>query len=332
MRTKQAVSKSERFGEALVAPSERHVGIAVIAVLSFATPSRPAMGAPVPGASIEIWLRGLSKQDGEGAERLRQRRFNLDRLPLRDVERRDAQYDEVRQYRGILLGDILKRYGPDESIDLAILHFANGMAVPVAFRDEATMRRLKPFIARASLTRRGGALSVGKFPAIPKTDAPGDRRRIEFAGNKVVVAERWHREVAQGTQPGLSPWGHVDTLVGVELVVSKAYYAQFEPSREAAVQRGLTLFRQNCQFCHGLRHVGATFGWDLESDTVINYRDSAAHLYHNTTYRPQNAAELGLMMPALSFLTEADAAAIRAWLLAASPGPLPRYAPPVSAK
>jgi mono/diheme cytochrome c family protein len=310
---------------------DRHLGIAVIAALSFGAPPGLATAAPVPGASIEIWLRGANKQDGEGAERLRQRRFELDRLPLSNVERRDAQYEEVRSYSGIRLGDLLKRYRPDGSIDLAILHFANGMAVPVAFREADTMKRLDPFIARASRMRRGGA-RVGNFPPIPKKDTPDDRRPIEFSANKVVVAERWHPEVAPGTQPGFSPWAHVDTLVGVELVAAKAYYAQFEVAGDAAVQRGLTLFRQNCQFCHGVRDVGATFGWDFESDTVFNYRDSAAHLYHNAAYRPQNAAELGLMMPALSFLTEADAAAIRKWLLAVSTGSKPRYASPASAR
>jgi mono/diheme cytochrome c family protein len=311
---------------------KRRLWMGLLAFLAFGAPGEPAVAAPVPGASIEIWLRGPRKDDGDGAVRLARRRFNIDRLPLRDVERFDAQYADVRQYSGVLLSAILKRYRPDESVDLAILHFENGMAVPVAFREPATMKRLDPFIARAWRTRRDDTFKVGHFPAIPKKHAPDDRRPIEFSGNKVVVAELWHPEVAPGTQPGFSPWAHVNTLVGIELVAATAYYAQFEVAGDPTVQRGLTLFRQNCQFCHGARDVGATFGWDFGSESVFNYRDSAAHLFHNATYRPQNAAELGLMMPALSFLTEADAGAIREWLLAISRRPTPRYAEPTSKK
>lgn len=311
----------------------RHFEIAGIALVVFSAPSRPAMAAPAPGDSVEIWVRGSTDQDNDDRGRTGRRRVDLDRLPLIEVERRDAQYEEVRRYRGIPLGAILKRYAPDKSLDLAILHFTNGMAVPVPFREAATMKRLDPFIARAWRSRRGGTLRVGAFPAIAKKDVRDDPRPIEFSGNKLVVAERWHPEVAPGSQPGFSPWAHVDTLVGIELVGGSAYFAQFEVGSEATVKQGLTLFRQNCQFCHGVRHVGASFGWDfVDSSTVFNYQESAAHLYHNAAYKPRNAPELGLMMPALSFLKEADAAAIRAWLQAISKGPMQRYAAPASTK
>jgi mono/diheme cytochrome c family protein len=303
--------------------------MAGLALLMFSAPSRPAMAAPAPGDSVDIWVRGATDQDSDRAGRTGQRRIKLDRLPLTDVERRDAQYEDVRRYRGIPLSEILKRYAPDKSLDLAILHFANGMAVPVPFRDAAIMKRLDPFIARGWRLRRGGPLKVGAFPAIAKTDVPDDPRPIAFQGNKLVVAERWHPDVAPGSQPGFSPWAHVDTLVGIELVVASAYFAQFDIGSEATVQRGGALFRQNCQFCHGVRRVGARFGWDfVDAGTIFNYQQSAAHLYHNAAYKPRNAAELGLMMPALNFLKEEDAVAIRAWLQAIAKGPMQRYTPP----
>jgi mono/diheme cytochrome c family protein len=311
----------------------RHFEIAGIALLMFSAPSRPAIAAPAPGDSVEIWVRGSTDRDADRRGRTGRRRVYLDRLPLTEVVRRDAQYEEVRRYRGIPLNEILKRYAPDKSLDLAILHFANGMAVPVPFRDPAAMKRLDPFIARGWRLRRGGTLRVGAFPAIAKKDVRDDPRPIEFSGNKLVVAERWHPDVAPHSQPGFSPWAHADTVVGIELAGAGAYFAQFEAGNEATVQRGLALFRQNCQFCHGVRHVGASFGWDfVDSSTSFNYQDSAAHLYHSASFKPRNAAELGLMMPALSFLTEADAAAIRAWLQAISKAPMQPYAPPASAR
>jgi mono/diheme cytochrome c family protein len=158
---------------------------------------------------------------------------------------------------------------------------------------------------------------------------PGDRRPIEFWGNKLVVAERFHPEVAPAAQPGFSPWTHADTLVGIELVAARAYYAQFEVGGDATVQRGLALFRQNCQFCHGVRHVGASFGWDfVDSEAFQRQQESAANLYHNVAHKPQNAGELGLMMPALGFLTEADAGAMREWMRAAAAVPVAPYTPP----
>ena len=301
---------------------------AIIALLAFGAASRPAAAAPTPGASVDIWVRGSSR-DGAGGERLRQRRFVLDRLPLANVERHDAQYEMVRQYRGISLAEILKRYRPDDSLDLAILHFANGMAVPLPFREAATMKRLDPFVARGWRTQPGARIMIGNFPAIPKKDVPDDRRPIEFSGNKLVVADRFHPEVAPAAQPGFSPWTHADTLVGIELVAASAYYVQFEAGGNATVQRGLTLFRQNCQFCHGVRDVGAHFGWDfVDSEAIQSQQQSAAHLYHNVAYKPRNAGELGLMMPALGFLTEADAGAMREWMHAVANAPMAPYEAP----
>ena len=306
----------------------RRLETAVLALLAVGAAPRPATAAPPPGASVDVWVRGASR-DGDGGKRLGQRRFLLDRLPLASVERHDAQYEAVRQYRGIPLAEILKRYRPDSSLDLAILHFANGMAIPLPFRDAATVKRLDPLIARGWRTQPGARVMIGNFPAIPKKNVPGDRRPIEFSGNKVVVAERYHPEVAPAAQPGFSPWTHSDTLVEIELVAARAYYAQFEVGGDATVQRGLALFRQNCQFCHGVRRVGASFGWDfVDSEAFQRQQESAANLYHNVALKPQNAGELGLMMPALGFLTDADAGAMREWMRAVAAVPVAPYAPP----
>ena len=80
---------------------------AVLALLAVGAAPRPATAAPPPGASVDVWARGASR-DGDGGKRLGQRRFLLDRLPLASVERHDAQYEAVRQYRGIPLAEILK--------------------------------------------------------------------------------------------------------------------------------------------------------------------------------------------------------------------------------
>ena len=277
-------------------------GVALLVALA----ESPAAASPNAVNGIEVWIRGNSQPDEQGSPQEGSRRLRLDRVRLKTVERYDAQYGRIGRYRGILLRDVLSDFASDASVDLAILHFANGMAIPLAFRDADTMKRLDPFIARAST-----------FPPIPKKDTPFDRRPIEFTGNKLVVGDRWHPDVAPGTP--FSPWAHADTLVGIELVATAPYYAQFEAAGEARVGRGVALFRQSCQFCHGVHHVGATFGWDFVDSAIINrYEDSPANLYHNVAYKPRNATELGLMMPPLAFLTESAAEDLRKWLQAIS--------------
>ena len=289
-----------------------------------------AVGTDAASGSVEIWVRGGIGPGAEKARHERSRRMALHGPVATEVERDDPQYNAVRRYRGVSLSTLLRRYAPPASLDLAILHFANGMAIPLPFRDEAVMKRLDPFVATA--TAVGGqakALPLGAFPPIAKKDTQSDPRPIRFSGNKIVVAERWHPDVPAGRESGFSPWLHADSLVGVELVASRSYHAQFDVGGDASVRRGLTIFRENCQFCHRIGDVGATFGWDLVTATRDDsYRESAAHLYHNVSFKPRNAPELGLMMPPLGFLTEEDAGYMLAWLEAVASQPLPRYQPP----
>ena len=288
-----------------------------------------ALAKPVKGDVIDVWVRGAMEKDGGQSTRLGSRRIALDKLPLRNVQLHDIQYGEVGDYRGISLGDFLARARPDTALDLAILHFSNGMAIPVPFRDATVMKRLDPFIVRGMRMRAGDPFSKGTFPALPKNDARTDGRPIVFPGNKIVVVERWHPAVAPTAQPDFSPWTHTAALTGIELAVAQPYNAQFDVGGDASAQRGLALFRESCQFCHGVRHVGASFGWDfVESTRIHSYQDSAANLYHNVAYKPRNATELGLMMPPLTFMTEKDAGDMRQWLQAIGTSTMPAYTPP----
>jgi len=299
-----------------------------IATVMLGLPPDVASAPFAPGRIVEIWTRGPRDADSGESAHLRSRQFDLDKLPSTRVARYDVQYDEVADYRGIPLQSLLARFAPEPYLDLAILHFVNGMAVPVPFRDAASMKRLDPFIARAMRTRRMRPFLAGRFPPTRKRPAPIDGRPISFLGNKVVVADRWHPDLAPGKDAAFSPWEHTDTLVGIELVASRPYYAQFDAGADSVVRRGMAFYRQSCQFCHGVRHVGASFGWDfVESAPMYSYADSPANLHHHVAYKPTNAAEFGLMMPALPFMTEADAAELRQWLEAIKGMPAPAYTP-----
>ena len=160
-----------------------------------------AASAPTAAGTVEIWVRGETGTGQPGTTKHeRSRKTVLAAMRLAEVQRYDAQYDDVRRYRSVPLREVLRRYAPPPLSDLAILHFANGMAIPLPFRDEAVMTRLDPFVATGVAPGNApAAVPTGEFPAIPRKDAASDPRPLRFSGNKVVVAERWHPDVLVAT-------------------------------------------------------------------------------------------------------------------------------------
>jgi mono/diheme cytochrome c family protein len=294
-------------------------------------PPPAAPGAPAAISTIEVWVRGPGAQKGDQSPRGRSMTVSLDELSLVDRARFDVQYAQRRTYRGVALQAVLDRFGPDPQQDLAILHFANGMAVALPFRDRGTMSRLDPFVARG-ISGRGGAPSrLGVFPSIARKDARADARPIRFLGNKIVVGERWHPEVAARALSTFSPWTHTDTLVGIELVESVPYYRQFDVGDSEQAADGFRLYRQSCQFCHGARKVGAKMGWDfVEPAPIYDYRKQM-NLYFHVAIKPLDAAERGLLMPAMRFMSEDDAAELWQWLKAVGTKPMRPYQPTAAA-
>jgi mono/diheme cytochrome c family protein len=202
------------------------------------------------------------------------------------------------------------------------------MAVPVPFRDAGAMKRLDPFIARAMETHPGGPVRAAFFPDIRRKASTEDPRPIAFSGNKIVVAELWHPAVAAAAQRAFSPWRHTDTLTGIELVASRPYYHQFDPGGGDYVQRGQALFQQSCQFCHGVRKVGAKLGWDfVEPAPIWTVHRGAKNLFLHVAFKPVDATERGLQMPAMRFMSQDDADLLWHWLKAVATAPQPPYAP-----
>lgn len=275
---------------------------------------------------IQVWTRPAG--DAESAARARRRTVRLGALPTVVAGRRDPQYGATYTFRAVPLTAVLDAAGAPPWADLALLHFANGMVVPLPFRDGTVMKRLDPWLAREILIDgRAQPLPPVTRKAREYVDVPA----LAFAGNKIVVKEAFHPEVAAGAQPAFSPWAHADALVGVEFVAAAPYYRQFDVAGDGAGRAGFALYRQNCQFCHGARQVGARRGWDLVSPVPVHtYRASGKRLYHHVRFERHDATERGLMMPALKHMTEADAAALWVWLRAIGTTPMPAYAPPAA--
>jgi mono/diheme cytochrome c family protein len=258
------------------------------------------------------------------------RRVALETAPLLEVERLDAQYATRHRYRGVPLQWLLDTSSVPPGLDLALLHFENGMIVPLPFREATAMERLAPFVA-VEVWAPDASGEQGwrrELPELPKRgDESEDWRPIRFRGNKMVVQTLWHPDVPHATLAVFSPWQHVDRLVGIEFVQSEAYRRLLSGPPSKQVREGYRVYSERCQFCHGVRQVGATFGWDFAVPVPLHsYRDPHS-LFLHAKYREMNATFRGLMMPAFSDLGQAQATALWAWMEAVvREGPAP-YAP-----
>ena len=304
--------------------------IAVVLV-ALAGIDQSANAAPAPGngtSTIDIWVRKPGATGAGGAARDRAQSLNVDTLPLSEANRVDVQYHGAFVYRGIDLQQIIQTYGPPAGSDLALLHFSNGMQIPLAFRDADLMNRLTPFLARGIRLGPKRPLQIGRFPKVSRPRSGFvDARPIIFGGNKLVVADRGHPDVPPAAGEVLSPWAEADTLTGIEFVSRSAYYAQFEIDPDPVVKVGEQLFTQSCQFCHGVRQTGAGYGWDFVDPTPVAEYRGARNFFLHVKYKPLDAGARGLRMPALSYMSENDAQSIWLWLKAVAQRPLRPYAP-----
>jgi mono/diheme cytochrome c family protein len=262
---------------------------------------------------------------------------DLDALPLREVKQFDAQYEGEFHYRGVPLAALIAQLGPAPTFDLVILHFANGIRVPLPFREPSVMDRLQPFVARAMATSAGSPLERGRFPLMTKRqEGYVDLHPLVFSGNRLVVADRWHPYVPDAARHAFSPWALVDTLVGLEFTEAAMYEEELGLTLGAPhspVRLGAARFRETCQFCHAVRGVGGAFGWDfLEPEPIysdswmahfhsgygdyLGRRDPVNDLYAHLVFRLSDDGQR--LMPALRYLKKADVEALWTWLKAAA--------------
>lgn len=275
--------------------------------------------------NIELWTRQQGSHTGAARGREQRKVIDVSTFEAVDAELDDAQLGAKRRYRAIKLESLLNQAAPDAKLDTAILHFRNGMAVPIPFRDAQAMARLNLSLALA--VEVDGTMSTA-FPPLRKEGAETrDKRPIFFDGNKIVAPTLWHPLVGDKAIQAFSPWKHVDRLEGIEFVNWAAYTKQFTFGRTPDVARGQDLFLARCAFCHGVRKVGADFGWDfVEPVAVSTYRSAPALLTH-MKYKLGDAPERGLMMPNFADVTEADAKALWKFLDAAAKTEPKAYVP-----
>lgn len=266
--------------------------------------SATAGQTPPPAGTLELrW------QVGGKARRLA---VPLEGLTQSEVERTDLQYARPLRFRGVPLSALLAKLPGDGTLVLA--HFENGMVVPLP--DAKGLERLAPFVA----TRAWSGDAWGELPPASKPGTKDrDVRPTRFAGNKLVLTDRWHPNVPEAAQATFSPWMHVNALVALERVSTEAFAAQFPEGKTANEKKGRAIFEQRCRFCHGARGVGASFGWDFVDPVPLHTYRSPHSLFMHVRYRAGDAPEKGYMMPQLSDLTAADAQALWDWMRLLAP-------------
>ena len=271
----------------------------------------PGLAVAQPRDAIRMFVRAESGREDE-------RVFPLASLPVAEREQFDVQYDARFVYRGIRLRDLIARYSPPAAVDTALLHFRNGMVIPLPFRDAAVMDRLDPMLATAIKIGEGSRAWTRRFPSLSRENEDYfDLRPTTFEKNKLVVKQRWHPSLAANAEGSFSPWMHADSLAEIELAQADAYFAQFDVDYAPETHRGFDVFRQSCAFCHGAQGVGAKFGFDLVSPRPLyEYQRPFARFYYHVRFRAPDAPQKGLMMPALSYMSESQAHAVWYWLQA----------------
>lgn len=237
---------------------------------------------------------------------------DLTKLKRVEVTRPDLQAGGQAHYRGVPLAVLVAQLKPAKKLDTVLLRFANGMAVPLP-REDKLWKELDPFIALQ--VEREGSWSAD-FPEISKVGAEDrDVRPLVFNGNKFVVSTSSHPSVPEAARvDGFTPFAYVDSLAAVELVNGAEFERTLLAGGGPDAQPGFRVFLGHCQFCHGVRSVGARYGRDFAAPSLA---DKDAHqLMLHVRYRDRDAAEKGLMMPFFKDVSSDDAKAIVAWVRA----------------
>lgn len=270
--------------------------------------------AVAEGEGVEVWTRADGNYSlGSKPSGLGRKTVILAKMKQRERTMADSQVGGERTYRGVSLAYLLRRSG-HRTGDQLLLHFFNGMVIPVP---RAELKALDLFVATAVKNDEGKWSK--RFPSVKKSDEVAvDPRPVVFQANKVVSPSPGLPGLLDPSGAGFSPWKYVDTLVAIEVVDQVAWEAQFvapKPEKQEVaelVRRGREVYLHACQHCHGVRDVGATYGWDFMVPLPMHSLKKPRDLYDHVTMAPFDKVESGLMMPEQK-LTKRDVAAVWAW-------------------
>lgn len=232
---------------------------------------------------------------------------------LKTLRFKDPHEEKVFSFKGFDLASALLQADKGSPVDTALLHFKNGMAIPVP------LNQMKPLslVLAVAVKRSSGWQS--HFPDVTKNNPLlRDPRPLVFQGHKLLA----HEKLASGISDSeFNPFLYADHLIGIEFVHDRAYLAQFPAKGHS---EGLFVFANRCRYCHGIRQVGADYGWDVVKPLPIYKKRDAQSLLYHVKYEKNRALEQGLMMPPQANMTMEQAKALWGFFKeAATKKPLP---------
>ena len=280
-----------------------------IAILSILLPSSPATAE-----DIEIWTRGTGDYTRKAAEKTN--RWNLQTVKFKDYKLDvqkilDIQYNKKITVKVVSLKSLLQTYLPRYAgMNLVVLHFSNGMVFPLQ-RD--ILKRAPDIQIAVEMKQQNGKWSR-RFPPAGN---------IRFIGSKVVADPAWLKAFHKETKFGKhhSPFRHMGTLQGVEFADGEAYFAQFRVKGHNKTQlEGRLVYFDRCQFCHGVRGIGADYGPDFAKSRKFGEP-------HNKNIYNHLKGKTGVNMPPQPDIKPKEVRAVARWLRTIRQEPLSSYKP-----
>jgi mono/diheme cytochrome c family protein len=225
--------------------------------------------------------------------------------------------------RGVSLDTVLKG-APAPQVpaleDTAILRFKNGTRVQVPLNEAS---KYDVFLVTAVRMSEQGEWTKELEPVPLGTAHWASARSLVFAGHRTLVGKP---DAPRGAGT-FSPWGFVDSLVEVELVNAAAWRKVFAIGATDVEDKGLTVFENRCQACHGARGAGSRLGWDFVEPLPVTTWRTPESLYDHVRAHKLADAELGLLMPPQPDITKEEIGALHAWMKRLSEKKLSDYKP-----
>lgn len=266
---------------------------------------------------LRIWKRKPGNYtDGADIPRMHEETLRWNAIAANAKVRKifDVQYQKEESYKVVRLVDILDLYKATKSgSDLLLLHFQNGMIIPLSLDDTAAFQD-KVYVSTAIKVEKSW---TSDFPTVSRDDPYlRDPRPIRFCGNKMVVTKPLSFRLAEQnkTLSLFTPWRHADSLTGLELADRKAYYDQFDIGKSAQANLGFQVFKNRCQFCHGVQRIGAELGWDYAGPIPAFEKRQPDSLFLHVKYEKVEQFRLGTIMPSQPDMQREEANQLWQWL------------------
>lgn len=276
------------------------------------------------GSQIAFWVRLPGNYtDGHFSQDPQKKFVNLDDIKSKkSFTKFDLQYEKNLSFKGVPLSSLIASYKDlSPGINMAVLHFDNGMGVPLPLAD---VDKVDGYIARELQSKKTWS---SEFPDLPKDKEYKDPRPLRFVGNKFVVSKGWHPLTNPQEKGDFTPWVYVSSLTGIEFVNEAAYFNQFLVSSDPLQEAGLEVFKQRCQYCHGVRRVGATYGWDFVDPLPTYKQKTPENIFLHVKYPKFDANKRGLMMPPQTTMSKKEAEVLWGWMKGAAELKLRPYKP-----